>query len=308
MKHHKVSRRPPASPQPEHLAPKRSLSQNFLQDEAALQRMAGIIAQAQNSSGSQTPVVEIGPGTGALTRHLLAHFPVHAAEKDPRAVALLRETFGTPAPGHHTCRITEGDIRAWDLPLLLPAEGPTKAVVVGNLPYALSADILLWSCTWHSHIASCHYLLQREVVERLAAPTGTKDYGRLTIFVSLHFEVVRHFDIPPEAFFPRPKVTSTFFSLVPKPQAPATDELRQWIGLVSAGLFSQRRKMMRKSLVQLFTSHEIPYDDHAKDLHGILERCGTNLNDRPERLSPQAVLELAQLLAKARALRADPTP
>ena len=303
------------------LMPKRNLSQNFLEDRAILERMAAIVNKSLQDHAALPIVVEIGPGEGALTRHLLPFVSVHAVDKDERSVALLRKTLlrdntapsktsdaahdpqlTVPSPGiAPRLLVTQGDIRELDLRDLVHAAhggshslmvgAAAKPMVVGNLPYAISSDILLWACQAAPLMHSCHFLLQKEVVDRLIAKPGTKDYGRIGIFVSLHFDIEVHFDVPPEAFYPQPKVTSTFFSLRPKDACRLDQGGLALLERLTAALFSQRRKKLRNALSFACTQLSLgagAYETLAK----ALSTYTLTLDDRPERLPPEALVDL----------------
>lgn len=280
--------------------------------------MEGVVLEsmlASTASGNPSPfAVEVGPGMGALTRRLLRHASVHAIEKDARAVEYLRQHFGTSSetqknlgPGFHQLNITQGDILSFDpnllaqqLPPGIASHASGKPLLVGNLPYAISSEFLLWYARAPHAFAAGHFLLQKEVVDRLIAPVGSKSYGRLGVLLSLSFRTTVHFDVPAEAFEPRPNVTSSFFSLEPIPAAAngetASPQIMETFQRCTAELFSRRRKMLRKTLEHLFTLFEIPYDKHRDAVVTLLETFGISPEDRPERIPPQGFLALARFL------------
>jgi 16S rRNA (adenine1518-N6/adenine1519-N6)-dimethyltransferase len=299
---------------------RKEFSQNFLTDQGILDRMEEVVADSVRTSenGSQRPsfAVEIGPGMGALTRRLLRHIDVHAIEKDIRAVDYLKQHFEQAAPQPHILNVTQGDILRFE-PYILAQQASSgtadpavplspaaaKPLLVGNLPYAISSDFLLWYSRAPDAFTAGHFLLQKEVVDRLVAPVGSKSYGRLGVLMSLYFRTVVHFDVPPEAFEPRPNVTSTFFSLKPMesmgPLATADSASAEVMGIFercTAELFSRRRKMLRKSLEHLFTLFEIPYAECKDAVVTLLGTFGITPEDRPERIPPQGFLALARFL------------
>jgi 16S rRNA (adenine1518-N6/adenine1519-N6)-dimethyltransferase len=305
------------------LRAQRSLSQNFLHDESILRRMLECICSAAPATESKPVAVEIGPGTGALTAHLLKQFSVLAIEKDPRAIPLLRSRFLPPQledrqPQLCTFAVTEQDILSMDgaeLAAMATAvcaetahngasdkvhraisKQTAKPILVGNLPYGISSEILIWSCKASSFFSSCHFLLQREVVERLAAQPGTREYGRIGVLLSLYFDVTQHFEVPPEAFVPRPRVTSSFFSMIPKPSPFRDAAALKTFEHVTAFLFSRRRKMLRRTLEQLFTSSNISYHDNQQGVIALLALFGIAPEDRPERIPPKGFFALAEFL------------
>ena len=223
------------------LGARKSLGQNFLLDlnlTGRIARMAGPLAGAN--------VVEIGPGPGGLTRALLLAGARHvtAIERDRRCIAALQE-LAAAFPGR--LDVVEGDALAIDPARL--GEAPRK--IVANLPYNIATALLIG---WLRGIAAYESLtltFQKEVAERLAAAPRSKDYGRLSVITQWLCEVRLLFDIPPRAFVPPPKVTSTVVQLVPRraPLAPcAMADLEQ----VLAAAFGQRRKMLRASLRSLW--------------------------------------------------------
>ncbi len=223
------------------LAPKKSLGQNFLFDlnlTAKIARAAGDLTDCD--------VLEIGPGPGGLTRALLSAGAkrVVAIERDTRCIAAL-EQVAARYPGRLT--IIEADAMNFD-----PRdhfEAPPK--IVANLPYNIGTELLVgWLTTeWPPWWQSLTLMFQREVAERIVARSGSKAYGRLSVLAGWRAEATLLFDIPPEAFTPPPKVTSSVISLVPRPE-PGDVRLRA-LERITAAAFGQRRKMLRRSLAPL---------------------------------------------------------
>ena len=222
------------------LGARRALGQNFLLDLNLTGRIARAAAPLE-----QVDVVEIGPGPGGLTRALLLAGARHvfAIERDARCMAALAE-LAAAFPGRLT--LVEGDALEIDPARLAPA--PRK--IVANLPYNIATPLLLG---WLRDIAayeSLTLMFQKEVARRLAAAPRSKDYGRLSVTAQWRCQVRALFDIPPRAFVPPPKVTSTVVRLVPRaePLAPCrAPDLER----VLAAAFGQRRKMLRQSLKTL---------------------------------------------------------
>lgn len=219
------------------LRPRKSLGQNFLLDPRLLDR----IARAAGDLG-RVSVIEVGAGPGGLTRALLARGArrVVAVERDERCVAALGE-LAAAFPGR--LEVVAGDALAIDVHELAPP--PRK--IVANLPYNVATPLLIG---WLDHIeavVSLTLMFQREVAQRLTATPGGKDYGRLAVLAQWRCRVERLFDIPPRAFTPPPKVTSTLVRLTPRPEplAPAEPEA---LAAVLKAAFGQRRKMLRGSL------------------------------------------------------------
>lgn len=226
------------------LEPRRSLGQNFLFDlnlTARIAREAGPLADKT--------VVEIGPGPGGLTRALLAAGAgrVIAIERDERFLPALAD-IGAHYPGklhvHHADALT-ADLAA------LTQNTPFR--IVANLPYNVGTELLVrWLETpvWPPLWESLTLMFQREVAERIAAtPEQREDYGRLGVLCGWRADVRILFDVPPAAFTPPPKVTSSVVQLTPKPQ-PLPCDLKT-LSRVTQAAFSQRRKMVRQSLKSL---------------------------------------------------------
>ena len=249
--------------------PRRRFGQHFLDSEAVLEAMAQRMAYSRHD-----PVLEIGPGEGALTQHVVAASDdVTVVEIDRDLVARLRQRF----PGLH---IIEADVLRLDLtPLLTPARR-----VVGNLPYNISTPLLLRLLEQLHRIRDVHFLLQKEVVDRLAASPGTKDWGRLSILAQYGAVVEPLFDVAPECFRPPPKVMSTFVRITPRPN-PLPLESRESLVVVLRAAFQQRRKTLRNALQSL----EIDWD-----------RVGVDPAIRPDAVDLKGYVNIANLLAEKR--------
>ena len=222
------------------IAARKSLGQNFILDLNLTRRIAGAAGRLDDCS-----VIEIGPGPGGLTRALLAEGArrVVAIERDKRAIAALGELAA-----HYPDRldIVEGDALELDPAAL--SEPPRK--IVANLPYNIATALLL---RWLDRIGdykSLTVMFQREVAKRLTARPREPAYGRLSVLVQWLTEPRILFDLPPRAFVPPPKVTSSVVTLTPRaePLAPASKPLLE---RVTAAAFGQRRKMLRSSLRSL---------------------------------------------------------
>ena len=217
-----------------HRARKR-FGQHFLVDPGIVGAIVDAIAARDGDR-----VIEIGPGQGALTG-LLARTgcELHAIELDRDLAARLRKDFGDA--GNVT--IHEGDALAFDFGAL-----GDELRVVGNLPYNISTPLLFHLLQFRDRLVDMHFMLQKEVVDRMAAEPGTRAYGRLTIMLGVHFDVEALFDVGRDAFDPPPDVMSSVVRLVPLPPGTydVNDESR-FAGLV-AQAFSQRRKTIRNSL------------------------------------------------------------
>lgn len=252
-----------------HVARKR-FGQNFLVDAQVIGEIVAAVAPQRDDL-----VVEIGPGLGALTGPLLARLDhLHVVEIDRDIVARLRQRY---SPERLT--IHEGDALAFDFGALADSEGK-KLSVVGNLPYNISTPLLFHLAQFAERTREMHFMLQKEVVERMVASPGTADYGRLSVMLQYRFVMDWLLDVPPESFDPAPKVDSAVIRLIPRAQEELTvrDEAR-FAALVAAA-FGQRRKMLRNNLKGLV-------DD------GLLERLGIAPTARAEELPLSDYIALA---------------
>ena len=190
---------------------KKHLGQNFLHDRGVIDR----IVQAIDPQPGDV-LVEIGPGQGALTFPLLdRHGEVTAIEFDRDLHAPLQAAART----HGTLHLIEGDVLGVDFTALAARAGDARGQIrlAGNLPYNLSSPILFHALDHAAAIRDMHFMLQKEVVERMAAGPGSKVYGRLSVMLQAYCAVTPLFVVPPGAFRPAPKVDSAVVRLVPKP-------------------------------------------------------------------------------------------
>jgi 16S rRNA (adenine1518-N6/adenine1519-N6)-dimethyltransferase len=200
--------------------PKPKLGQHFLADQSAAMRIVEALGDI-----SQATVLEIGPGRGALTSMLAARGRrIIAVELDRVISAQLRMKFGT----YPNVEIIEGDILKIQLDTVFgPKPGtarpgmtftPEPALVVGNIPYYITSDIVLRLLEYHRYFSTIVLMVQKEVADRLAASPGSRDYGLLSATTQLYAEVEKLFTLPPAAFNPPPKVHSSVVRLTIKPQ------------------------------------------------------------------------------------------
>lgn len=217
--------------------PRKRFGQHFLRDQRVLQRMLSAIAP-----GPGEHLVEIGPGRGALTDLLMDRAELLTAiEIDRVLVEQLCQRHGSRG----NFRLLEGDALRFNYGSLAQ-NGPLR--LVGNLPYNLSTPLLFALLEQRAVIADMVFMLQKEVVDRLAAVPGTKAYGRLGVMVQYHCQVQPLFEVPPASFFPPPRVDSAVVRLVPyanpTPVAEAPEHLAQLVNQC----FQQRRKTLRNCL------------------------------------------------------------
>lgn len=220
-----------------HRARKR-FGQNFLSDQSIINSIISLIKPQEGDN-----LIEVGPGLGALTYHLLEHAKhCRAIEIDRDLIAHLQKT--TPAYGQ--LEILEGDVLTVDFSTL----GQSQRII-GNLPYNISTPLILHLLSAVSSIKDMYFMLQKEVVERLAAKPGTKAYGRLTVMVQYHCQVEHLLNVPPEAFEPAPKVDSAIVRLLPHQTNPYPKvDIKQFQTTLSTA-FSMRRKTLRNNFKKL---------------------------------------------------------
>lgn len=259
---------------------KRSLGQRFLVSAPVQKRIV-----AACGAGERDEVLEIGPGRGALTRHLVqTGARVVAVELDDQLADRLRADYrGNPA-----VRIVHGDVLREELPAL--AQRWSRTRVVGNIPYNITTPIV-FRLLQPPCPADILLMVQAEVARRMTAPPGTKEYGALTVGVSLHARAERLFNVPGRAFRPLPRVESTVVRLVPRsPPAltPAeTDRVRRFV----RAAFSWRRKQ----LGTILRGH--PDLRHARDAAAtVAQSRSLDLALRPEQLAPEDFLALSAVL------------
>jgi 16S rRNA (adenine1518-N6/adenine1519-N6)-dimethyltransferase len=225
--------------------PRKRFGQNFLTDQMVLHDIISTIAPQPDDT-----MVEIGPGLGAMTRLLLESLKqLHVVELDRDLVARLQKSFAPDKLLVHS-----GDALQYDFGQLAPADG-RKLRVVGNLPYNISSPLLFHLAEFAPLIADQHFMLQKEVVERMVAEPGSKAYGRLSVMLQWRYHMELRFIVPPAAFDPPPKVDSAIVRMIPLAQQLACDG-RQ-LELVVMKAFSQRRKVIRNCLAGMFTEQQI---------------------------------------------------
>ena len=217
--------------------PRKRFGQHFLVDEGIIHAIVGAIHPRADE-----PLVEIGPGLGALTRPLLERIPhLHVVELDRDIIARLKKEFPPQRLSIH-----EGDALKFNFGIL--GQG---IHVCGNLPYNISSPLLFHLMDYTGAIVDMTFMLQKEVVDRMVAEPSTHAYGRLSVMLQRRFHMEWLLDVPPEAFDPPPKVDSAVVRLIPKAPGsyPELDE-RRFAEIVAAA-FSQRRKTLRNTLGKL---------------------------------------------------------
>jgi len=253
---------------------RKRFGQHFLHERSSIDR---IVSSIDPQPGER--IVEIGPGLGAITLPLLErHGRLDVIEIDRDAIRELRSR----AANVGELRIHEADALQFDLAELSAAPGSLR--IIGNLPYNISTPLLFRLLEQLATIRDMHFMLQKEVVARIAAAPGDDAYGRLTVMLAPHVAAEVLFDVRPGAFRPPPKVTSTFFRLRPLTQAPFAIASPTSYARVVAAAFAQRRKTLRNSLKSLLTDTEI-------------RAAGIDPGLRAEVIAPAQFAELARIYA-----------
>jgi len=249
-------------------SPLKSLGQNFLIDRNCIDR---IIQAADIKTGQ--PVLEIGPGRGALTPHLAERAGrLLLIEFDHALAAWHRETFCDDP----RVAVIDADVLKVDLLNEMP-EDPQGWNVVANLPYNISTEVLFRLLPLHGRLARMTLMLQKEVGDRLAAPPNCSEYGVTTVLLGLWFDIRRVCVVPPGCFHPRPKIDSAVISFIPlaEPRVDVGDEtiFRQVVKAAFA--------MRRKTLLNCLKSSEIL---KGTDMNAMLDECGIDGGRRGETL------------------------
>ena len=221
-----------------HIAKKR-FGQNFLTDQ-------GVIASLVEAISPKTDdlMVEIGPGLGALTKPLLNRLNLlHVVEVDRDIIAWMQAEYAKPAYAQNAINIHNADALKFDFSSL-----GDQLRVTGNLPYNISTPILFHLLDNIAHITDMHFMLQKEVVERMVAAPSTAAYGRLSVMLQYRLQMSYLFTVPPEAFEPAPKVESAFVRCVPHAVLPFVANDEALLAKVVLAAFGQRRKTLRNTL------------------------------------------------------------
>ncbi|MEW6752608.1 MAG: 16S rRNA (adenine(1518)-N(6)/adenine(1519)-N(6))-dimethyltransferase RsmA [Candidatus Latescibacterota bacterium] len=271
---------------PRRSRPRKRFGQHFLVDRVAI---GGIVGLVQPMPGEV--VVEVGPGRGALTGPLLAALPrLVAVEVDRDLVALLRERFPQPH-----LRLVEADILRLDLGAVRREERAEKLLVVGNLPYNITAPLLFRLLEQAAHIRGAVVTVQREVARRLTARPGSRDYGLTTVLLGMQADISVRLEIGRQAFRPVPAVEATVLEL---------RFLKEWrhvvrhpeaFGRLVRAAFGQRRKMLHNSLAGLLGGAP------ETTLEAAAAQAQVDLRRRAESLSVEEFARLSEALAERQA-------
>lgn len=251
--------------------PRKRFGQNFLKDSAVLYAIIDAIAPHMTDC-----MLEIGPGLGAMTEKLLPYLErLDVIELDRDLAAYLKKRF---PPDKLT--VHQADALGFDVNTIC-SQPDRKIRIVGNLPYNISTPLLFHLMTFADRVADQHFMLQREVVERMVAEPGSKAFGRLSVMLQWRYDMEMLFIVPPTAFDPAPKVDSAIARMIPreKPESVPLDALEK----IVTQAFSQRRKIVRNNLAPFFTEAE-------------LIDLGIDPAKRPEALSVDQFILLARHL------------
>lgn len=262
---------------PMNARPKKSFGQHFLHEKRYIERIVSAISPRADDF-----VVEIGPGEGALTLPLLAAAQkLTAIELDTDLIPDLQARAASVGE----LSIIHSDVLKVDFTALAHRHGVERLRVAGNLPYYISSPIL-FHCVEHARaIQDMHFMLQKEVVDRMAAEPGSKVYGRLSVMLQLACRVEPLFVVPPGAFRPPPKVDSAVVRLVPLEPAQLPDADPERIHAIVKAAFAQRRKTLSNAL------------KHVMDAQAILA-ADVDPKARAETLSPQDYVRLARVVVE----------
>ncbi len=252
--------------------PRKRFGQNFLTDDGVLHDIIRAIDPQPEDA-----MVEIGPGLAAMTRLLLQSLKqLHVVELDRDLVARLQKSFD-PA----RLRVHAADALQFDFAGIPVPEGK-KLRVVGNLPYNISSPLLFHLAQIAPQVQDQHFMLQKEVVERMVAAPGGKEYGRLSVMLQWRYHMDLLFVVPPAAFDPPPRVDSAIVRMIPLDAPLACDAAR--LEQVVTKAFSQRRKVIRNCLAGMFTETD-------------LTDAGIDPQARPETVPVAQFVALARLPA-----------
>lgn len=259
--------------------PQKRFSQVFLNDDAMLSTIAG---HAMKTSAKN--LLEIGPGAGYLTAHLIkGGRQVLAIEKDPRFVGHLEQNMDDP-----NLTVLEKDILEFDLAGWVESLKPEKPCVIGNIPYQISTPIVKWILPSLERVVGGFFLVQKEFGERLASAKDCKSYGSLSIYTQLRATTKVLEQVPKEMFYPVPKVDSVLISLVYRDEYMHDERLLKLTETFAKAAFSQRRKKLSNNLKALFSQYNFDTKNAPFDL-----------NLRPENLAPEDFYQLAKTVCEA---------
>ncbi len=261
------------------MRPKKRLGQHFLINVHAAKRIASLL---DPKPGDQ--VLEIGGGRGDLTVHLVATgAEINCIEFDADMVAVLQDRFADAA----NLRVIRSDILELKVDDHFPNTGEIK--LVGNLPYNITSPILEWMINNRNRFRQAAIMIQREVADRIAAAPGNKDFGSLTIFIQLFYQVEKIFDVKPGSFLPPPKVSSSVLRLTRRPKSLVDQDGYPALRRLTSACFRWRRKQLIRILRD-------EYPIRQSSLESCLAGLLIDPTVRPEQLPVESFVALARQL------------
>ncbi len=253
---------------------RKRFGQNFLHDQQIIDHIIQVIAPQKEDH-----LLEIGPGQGALTEQLATSGArLDCIELDRDLADHLTQQYSE----HSNVRIHQQDILKFDPRTLLAADKPIR--IIGNLPYNISTPVLFHLLKYYKEIKDMNFMLQLEVVQRISAEIGGKNYGRLSLMLQYFCATEKLFDVPPHAFTPPPKVTSAIVRLTPYHQLPVPAKNVGCLQLVVRTAFNQRRKTLKNSMKTLISEQ-------------TLRELDIDMQLRPENLSLADYVKISDALS-----------
>lgn len=225
--------------------PRKRFSQNFLIDQQIIACIIAAIGPQKNDR-----IIEIGPGLGALTNPLLKivdHLDVIEIDRD------IVEKLHKQTP-QEKLTIHAADALKFDF-----SNFGSRLRIVGNLPYNISTPLLFYLSQFNAQIFDMHFMLQKEVVERMAGIPGTSEYGRLSVMLQYRFDIEQIFNVPAESFHPAPKVESAIVRMIPRHASFLTAQDEILLSQVVTAAFSQRRKILRNTLHHFLSADDFSF-------------------------------------------------
>ena len=248
---------------------KKKYGQHFLRDRNIIKKIISALKPKKSDN-----LIEIGPGNGALTDSLVDLIDrITLIEKDKDLIPFLTDQYSS----FKSIKIIQADILKYNL----MNHVHKKTRIIGNLPYNISTEIVFKMISISSKVKDMHFMLQKEVVDRMISGPGSKIYGRLSIMTQAYFEVEKLFDISPNVFIPKPKVQSSYIKMIPKVYGFKNSEHENKFKKLVLVAFTARRKMIKTSLKDYI------------DIN-MLESLLINPNSRPENLTVEEFLQIAK--------------
>jgi len=267
------------------MKPKKSFGQNFLVNKKAAQRIAALLEPCASDY-----ILEIGGGRGDLTEYLLkSGAQIYCVEIDTDLIAHLNERFAE----YDNFHLIESDILEFD-PSSIPVND-NQIKLIGNIPYNISSPIIEWMINNRHHFPDAVFTMQREVVDRITASSGNKQYGSLTLFVALFYDSKRIFTLKPGSFYPKPKVSSAVVLLNRLSQSRIMDDEYSIFRRLTSASFRWRRK-------QIFNILRNEYCLTDDLIRQILSELSISTKSRPEQLEIDQFISLARKLSCSESL------